>query len=102
MEHERRIIEESRKRLRSSAEQMADKVSGASLSFTLKAGEEGKLFGSVTSMDIAEALNAQGIEVVKKKISIAAPIKHLGEHTVEVSLGQEVTATVTLTVSAEE
>ena len=102
MEHERRIIEERRKKLRSAAEQISEKVSGAKLSFTLKAGEEGKLFGSVTSKDIAEALSEQGIEVDKKKISIAETIKQLGEHAVEVSLGHEVTATVNLTVTAEE
>jgi len=102
MEHETRIIENSRKKLKSAAEQLADKVSGAKLDFTLKAGEEGKLFGSITSKDIAGALSKQGIEVDKKKISIDKSIKQLGEHAVEVSLGHEVSATVNLTVSAEQ
>ena len=101
MQHEQRIIDEKRKKLLSVAEQLAAKVSDAKLSFTMKAGEEGKLFGSITSMDIAEQLSQQGVEVEKKKISIAAPIKSLGEHSVEVSFGLGVNATVTVTVTAE-
>lgn len=101
MEHERRIIEEKKKRLVSTAELLAAKVSATELSFTSKAGEEGKLFGSITSMDIAEALAAKGIEIDKKKISIAEPIKRLGEHSVSVSLGHEVKATVAVNVTAE-
>ncbi len=102
LEHEKRIIEESKKRLVSAAEQLAAKVSAAELSFTKKAGEEGKLFGSITSMDIAEQLAQKGIEIDKKKISIAEPIKRLGEHSVAVSLGHEVSATVAVKVTAEE
>ncbi len=102
MEHEKRIIEESKKRLVSAAEQLAAKISAAELSFTMKAGEEGKLFGSITSMDIAEALADKGIEIDKKKISISEPIKRLGDHSVAVSLGHEVSATVSVKVTAEE
>lgn len=102
LEHDRRIIEERKKRLVSAAELLAEKVSAAQLSFTMKAGEEGKLFGSITSMDIAEQLADKGIEIEKKKISIAEPIKSLGEHSVVVSLGLEVKATVAVNVTAEE
>ena len=102
LEHEKRIIEESKKRLVSAAEQLAAKISAAELSFTKKAGEEGKLFGSITSMDIAEQLAEKGIEIDKKKISIAEPIKRLGDHSVAVSLGHEVSATVAVKVTAEE
>ncbi len=101
MEHEKRIIEERKKKLVSAAEQLAQKISAAELSFTKKAGEEGKLFGSITSMDIAEQLSEKGIEVDKKKISIAEPIKRLGEHSVEVSFGHGVSATVSVNVTAE-
>ena len=102
LEHERRIIEERKKKLRSAVEQLAEKVSAVELTFTRKAGEEGKLFGSITSMDIAEALAEKGIELEKKKISIPEPIKRVGEHTVDVSLGLEVTAQGAVKVAAEE
>lgn len=102
LEHEKRIIEERKKKLRSAAEQLAEKVTAAELSFTRKAGEEGKLFGSITSMEIAEALAEKGIEVDKKKITIPEPIKRVGEHTVDVSLGLEVTAKVSVKVAPEE
>jgi large subunit ribosomal protein L9 len=102
LEHERRIIEVRKKKLRSAVEQLAEKVSSVEISFTRKAGEEGKLFGSITSMDIAEALAEKGIDVEKKKISIPEPIKRVGEHSVDVSLGLEVTAQVSVKVAAEE
>lgn len=102
MEHDKRIIEERKKGLVSAAEKLAAKISAAELNFTMKAGEEGKLFGSITSMDIAEQLAEKGIEIEKKKISIAEPIKSLGEHSVVVSLGLKVSATVAVNVTAEE
>ena len=71
------------------------------LSFERKAGEHGTLFGSVTSMDIAEALNAKGYEVDRRKIVLKDAIKETGEYTVNVKLHREVTLTVPVTVTAE-
>jgi large subunit ribosomal protein L9 len=101
-EHELRIIESRKAKLVDAAKSVAEKVEAAELSFIAKSGEEGKLFGSITSMDIADALAEKGIEIEKKKISIAEPIKRLGEHSVVVSMGHEIKATVTVTVTAEE
>jgi len=83
------------------AEAAAQRLAGVTLNLTAKAGEEGKLFGSVTSMDIEEALKAQGIEVDKKKILIEEPIKKLGEYEVAIKLHSEVTAAIKVNVTAE-
>ncbi len=73
-----------------------------SCSFVHKASEEGKLFGSVTSADIAEALAAQSIEVDRRKILLDQPIKILGEHDVDIKLNAGVNATVKVTVANED
>jgi large subunit ribosomal protein L9 len=67
-----------------------------------KAGDKGNLFGSVTSMDIAEKLLAQGYHIDKRKITLTTPIKVLGEYNVPVKLHREVTATVKVHVEPDE
>ncbi len=76
-------------------------LAAVSLTFTRKAGEEGKLFGSITSQDIADSLAAQGQTVDKRKIELPHPIKSVGEHSVIVRLHPEVHADVRVTVAAE-
>lgn len=82
------------------AQALAEKIANLPLSFTVKA-EEGKIFGSITSADVAEALAAKGIEVDKKNISVDA-IKTVGEYKAAVKLHREVKAEVSLSVAAEE
>ncbi len=82
------------------AHALAEKIANLPLSFTVKA-EEGKIFGSITSADVAEALAAKGIEVDKKNISVDA-IKTVGEYKAVVKLHREVKAEVSLSVAAEE
>ncbi|MFC1770063.1 50S ribosomal protein L9 [Nitrospirota bacterium] len=101
LEHEQRIMAERARKYYEASQVLAEKIGAIELSFTAKVGEEEKLFGSVTSMDIAAALKDKGIEVDKRKISIAEPIKSLGEHEVEVKVAHEVSATVKITVEAE-
>lgn len=74
------------------AQQQAQELAGVVLNFAVKAGEEGKLFGSVTSAQIQEALKAKGFELDKKKIALSEPIRHLGTHEINVRLYPEVTA----------
>ena len=76
-------------------------LAGVTLTLAGKAGEEGKLFGSITAQDIADALAAQGQTVDKRKIELEHPIKTLGFHTVPVRLHPEVHAEVRVTVVAE-
>ncbi len=76
-------------------------IEGLSLEIKAKAGEEGKLFGSVTAAQIAELLQARGYEIDRRKIDLDA-IKEIGEHAVKVKLHRDVVATVKVSVSAEE
>lgn len=86
---------------RATAEAQAEQMSTITLNFERLAGEQGTLFGSVTSMDIAEALNAKGYEIDRRKIALKDAIKETGEYTVDVKLHREVTLTVPFTVVAE-
>jgi large subunit ribosomal protein L9 len=83
------------------AEQQVAKLEPVALSFTRKAGEQGHLFGSVTSADIAAELAAHGFEVDRRKIQLSEPLKSLGEFVVPIRLYREVTARVKVNVLAE-
>ena len=87
---------------RTAAEQVAAKYRGATVEATAHAGEDGTLFGSITSADIAELLGKQGLVTDKKKIEIAEPIKTLGEHVVTIKFHQGVEAPVTVKVVAAQ
>ena len=83
------------------AERAAAELSAVTVTLTGKAGEEGKLFGSITAQDIADALAAQGHQVDRRRIELEHPIKTLGQHTVGVHLHPEVHAEVRVSVVAE-
>jgi len=101
LEHTKRQILDRAKKIKTDAETMAAKFAGKTITITAKAGEEEKLFGSVTTADIAEALKKDGHEVDKKKIHLEEPIRRLGTYTVSVKVHQEVSADVTVQVVAE-
>ena len=84
------------------AETLAGSLQGVSLSFSRKAGDNEQLFGSVTSGDIAAALEAQGYNIDKRKITLADPIKVVGEYEIPVKLHREISANVKVTVKKEE
>jgi large subunit ribosomal protein L9 len=86
---------------RATAEAQKEQMGVIELAFERKAGEGGTLFGSVTSMDIAEALQAKGYEVDRRKISLRDAIKETGEYVVKVKLHREVVLEVPVTVTAE-
>jgi large subunit ribosomal protein L9 len=83
------------------AEQLAAKLEPLVLSFTRKSGENGHLFGSVTSSDIAGDLETKGIEVDRRKIQLDEPLKSLGDFSVAIKLHREVTAHVKVKVLGE-
>jgi len=74
------------------AQTLADSLQGVSLSFARKAGDNEQLFGSVTSSDIVEALEAQGYRIDKRKITLPDPIKVVGDYEVPVKLHREIVA----------
>ncbi len=83
------------------AEELAKIYEGVSVTVTRKAGEQGTLFGSVTALDIAEKLAAQGFKVDRRKIQLDHPFKVLGEYDVRLKIHREVMATVRVKVEAE-
>jgi len=83
------------------AEELATKLTPIVLSFTRKSGEAGQLFGSVTSADIAAAIETQGVEIDRRKIQLAEPIKTVGDYDVAIKLHREVIAYVKVKVVAE-
>ncbi len=86
---------------KSTAEAQAEQMGSITLNFERKAGDTGQLFGSVTSMDIADALKAKGYEIDRRKINLKDVIKETGEYTVPVKLHREVTLGIPVTVTAE-
>ena len=98
LEHQKRVVADRRLRVQKTAGAAADKLATVTLAFTLRAGEDGKLFGSVTSKDIEEGLAAQGVMIDRKKIQLTQPIKALGAVTVPIKLHRDVTATVSVEV----
>ena len=104
LEDERQLIEEKAKRDYLEAKRRASQLEGMELTFTVKAGEEGKLFGSVTNKDIGEEASTQGLdfELDRRWIVLAEPIKATGEYTVPVRLHPEVEVEIQVDVRPEE
>jgi large subunit ribosomal protein L9 len=102
VEQERQAHLRKEAKLHGEAQDLATLISGVSVTITQKAGENGQLFGSVTSKDVADALAAKGFTIDRRKIQLDEPIKQLGEFKVPVKLHKEVTAEVTVQVSTGE
>jgi large subunit ribosomal protein L9 len=83
------------------SEELAAKLAPVALSFTRKSGEEGHLFGSVTSADIVAELATKGFEIDRRKVALSEPIKTVGETTVSIKLHREVVAQIKVSVVAE-
>jgi large subunit ribosomal protein L9 len=102
LEHLKRTAAEKREREQRAAMQAAQKITSLRLTIKARAGEEGKLFGSVTNQDIEKAMTTAGHPVERRRIRLAEPIRTLGEHVIPVHLGPGVDAHVTIVVTAEE
>lgn len=100
-EHNKKVITEKAAKLKESVKSIADKLSSLSLTIKAKTGEDDKLFGSITNMNIAEALASEGYDIDKKKIVMDEPIKRLGEYSVTIKLHQELSAEVKVQVVQE-
>lgn len=102
LEHNKRQMEHKRQRMLQTSEELKGRIEKIACTFSLRASEEGKLFGSVTSADIAEKLAAAGVEIDRKKIQLDEPIKTLGEHQVPVRLPAGISAAIKVQVVAAE
>jgi len=100
-EHEKRQIMAKAEKVKRSAVDMAKRLSDIKLEIMAKAGEEGKLFGSITTMDIADALSKEGIDIDRRKISIDEPIKRLGTYDVSIRLHPDVDVKLSIEVKPE-
>lgn len=101
IEQEREALLKKAAEEKATAELQKEQMGVIELAFERKAGEGGTLFGSITSMDIAEALQAKGYEIDRRRIALRQPIKETGEYTVNVKLHREVVLPVPVTVTAE-
>ncbi|MBN7773382.1 50S ribosomal protein L9 [Clostridium aminobutyricum] len=100
LEKQKAIAADKKAAEKTAAQELAEKLKALTVSIQTKGGEGGRLFGSITSKDIAEALNQQHkINIDKKKFVLDAPIKQIGEFAVEVKLYPEVIGTVKVNVS---
>jgi large subunit ribosomal protein L9 len=99
VEHQKRVIADKRLREQKTAGAVAEKLGSVTLTFALRAGEDGKLFGSVTNQDIHRALEERGFAVERRRILLNEPIKTLGEHQVAVHVGPDVKTTIAVTIT---
>ena len=101
LEHARHLSQNKEDKLEHEAQELVKKIEEISCTVAKPAGEEGKLFGAVTSADIEQALREQGISVDRKKIVLEEPIKNLGVYTVSLKLHPTVVAPLKLWVVKE-
>jgi large subunit ribosomal protein L9 len=102
-ERRRAELEQAQAEALARAQEKAAKLDGLTVQVTQKAGVDGKLFGSVTNVDIAEALKGQGFEVAKAAIRMPqGPLKMVGDHPIKVALHADIVVTVTVAVLGEQ
>ncbi len=101
IERERTVLLKKEAGERATADAQAEQMGSLVLSFERKSGEQGALYGSVTSMDIAEALKAKGYEIDRHRIHLREPLKRTGDFTVPLRLHREVTVDLRVKVAAE-
>jgi large subunit ribosomal protein L9 len=101
LEHEKKLIEVKRERERKAARAEADRLEGLVLEILARAGEEDRLYGSVTNLDIERHLAARGIKVDRRRIDLDDPIKRLGTYRIVIGIAHDVKATITVKVLPE-
>ena len=101
LEHQKRLTAAKKEKDRQNAQGMSDRIAALSLTIQARAGEEDRLFGSVTNIDIEKALTVQGVTIDRRKIMLAEPIKQLGTYTVPVHLSSDVHGNITVNVVRE-
>lgn len=102
LDHAKRQMQYKKDKVLEQARQFAARIEALLLILPHQAGEEGKLFGAVTNMELAERMKAQGVEVDRKKIVLAEPIKQLGEYIIAIKVHPEVVANLKVNVTKAE
>jgi large subunit ribosomal protein L9 len=99
LSHEKRQAEARNAKAKAATQELATKVAGTSVSLARKAGDDGRLFGAVTSKEIESALAEKGVQVDRRKIQLAEPIKHTGSFEISIKLGYDVVAAIKVEVT---
>ncbi len=102
LEEEKRVYERKMQRFKGEAEKIAKKLGSITCEFTLQTGEDGKTFGSITSIDIERSLQEKGFDIKKRQILLQEPIKKIGSYTVPVNIHPEVSVEIKVEVKGEE
>lgn len=102
LEHKKRILSAKREKVRQQMLSLAEKLNQVKITLVRKVAEDDRLYGSVSSVDIAKALEDQGFVIDRKDIKLAQPIKQLGEHQVSVRVDADVEAEIKVLVGKEE
>lgn len=102
LEHEKRIISARNARLLKDAQAVAERLASIEVAIQRQAGEEDKIFGSVTTRDVEEALREKGLPIDRKKIVLADPIRTLGVYTLDVKLTRDVVGKIKVWVVAKK
>lgn len=100
-EHQKKIVADQKQKIQRQNQAVANQLSGVSLVIPMKVGEEGRLFGSVTNIQIEKALKAKGLNVERRKIHLTEPIKVAGDYEVPVRLSADVTVALKVSVVPE-
>jgi large subunit ribosomal protein L9 len=100
-EHHKKVVGDQKQKFLRQAQSVAEQLNGVALTIPMKVGEEGRLFGSVTNIQIEKALKAKGIDVDRRKIHLNEPIKTAGEHEVPVRLSADLTVPLKVSVVSE-
>jgi len=98
IEHQRKLVKIKKEKRKKESEKLMESVNSLELQIAAQVGEEEKLFGSVTAMDISRALREKGFEIDKRKIHIEEPIKKLGDYEVSIKLDEGLTARMKVSV----
>lgn len=101
VEHQNKLIKVKKEKRKKDSEKVAEGISGLEIKIIAQVGEEGKLFGSVTSMDIAKKLSENGFEIDKRKIHLENPIKNIGEYEIPLKLDEGLTTNIKVVVDKE-
>jgi large subunit ribosomal protein L9 len=100
-EHRKKIVGDQKEKIMRQAQAVGQELTGATVSISMRAGEEGKLFGSVTNIHIEKALKAKGLDVDRRKIQLEQPIKTLGDFEVPVRLTADLSVPVKVSIIPE-
>ena len=101
LEHQKKVAEAKAAKLKQSAEAVAKRLAETPIALKRKVGEQDKLYGSVTALDVVEALAARGLQIDRRSVDLAEPLKTVGDHEVPVKLHREVVGKVKVKIEAE-